>query len=56
LKRFAHLPRRQCVNTSATICPHHRKARIFNAEFLTQSRGPRAGTTMDENAGATGRD
>jgi hypothetical protein len=29
LKRFEHLPRRRPVNTSATICPQHRKARIL---------------------------
>jgi hypothetical protein len=28
LKRFEHWPRRRPVNTSAIICPQHRKARM----------------------------
>jgi hypothetical protein len=29
LKRFEHLRRRRPINTSAIICPQHRKARIL---------------------------
>jgi GxxExxY protein len=50
LKRFEHPPRRRPVNTSAIICPQHRKTRILAQMQEDDARGARRSAAQQYGA------